>query len=304
MNDIAHKQATQKVVSAKFRGNKHLISKAAPIYPQSIEREFQRLTDAYMRLLMQTLKEHLPEIKAAAKREKDATARHDDTSDLLAIVQTAFTKMGVDLEQKTASFDLRQRIERMAHMTRKLTIKEWKRAVQATLGIDILDDYYLGEFYREAMNTWVDNNVGLIKTIPQESLGKMKSIVTEGYKSGKSTTVILKQIQEAYGVDKRKARFLARDQLAKLNGDLAKKQQQDAGVKEYIWSTSGDTRVRDGHKRLNKKRFSWDDPPVVDAKTGRRCHPGEDYECRCVALPVFDIESIDIPFSEEGGGAK
>lgn len=72
------------------------------------------------------------------------------------------------------------------------------------------------------------------------------------------------------------------------------KQQQDAGVQEYIWSDSGDSRVRSGHHRLNGKKFRWDDPPVVDERTGRRCHPGEDFQCRCVAIPVFDIDTLDL----------
>ena len=72
-------------------------------------------------------------------------------------------------------------------------------------------------------------------------------------------------------------------------------------MEEYAWSESGDGRVRDSHKHLNKKRFRWSDPPIVDAKTGRRCHPGQDYQCRCVALPVFDIDTIDLPFAGKGG---
>lgn len=303
MNSIAHQQATKEAVSAKFRGGKRLICKTPPIYPQGAEREFQRVVNAYMKILNQTLKDHLPEIRDAARREKEATTRNDDLSDLMAVVQRAFTAMSVDLEQKVSKFGLRQKVERMAHLTRKLTIKEWKKAVHNTLGIDILDDYYLGEFYREALNSWVDDNVNLIKTIPNDSLRKMKDIVQEGYRTGKTTTAIMKEVQRAYGIDKRHARFIARDQIAKLNGDLAKQQQQDAGVSEYYWSTSGDSRVREGHRRLNEKKFRWDDPPIVDVKTGRRCHPGQDYECRCVALPVFDIDTINIPFVGEGGGA-
>ena len=93
---------------------------------------------------------------------------------------------------------------------------------------------------------------------------------------------------------------MARDQIAKLNSNIAQQQQRDAGVEEYIWSDSGDGRVRPSHKKLNGKRFRWDDPPVVDEKTGRRCHPGEDYECRCVALAVFDFDNIDLPVSGRG----
>ena len=68
-------------------------------------------------------------------------------------------------------------------------------------------------------------------------------------------------------------------------------------MEEYVWSTSQDSRVRDSHRRLNRKKFRWDDPPVVDPKTGRRCHPGEDYGCRCVALPVFNL-NITLPWEK------
>ncbi len=49
----------------------------------------------------------------------------------------------------------------------------------------------------------------------------------------------------------------------------------------YIWKTQGDSKVRDSHRKNHNKIFSWDDPP----ETG---HPGEDYGCRCVAVPYHE----------------
>jgi hypothetical protein len=34
----------------------------------------------------------------------------------------------------------------------------------------------------------------------------------------------------------------------------------------------------------------------VWAYTGRRCHPGKDYNCRCVALPVFNLPGLNLPW--------
>ena len=294
MNNLIHQQATREAVKSRFGSHKRLRCKAILQYPVSVEREYQRLTNAYMKLLNDTIKKHLPEIRAVASREE--ATRHDDIGDLVSIVQRAFMDMGVELEDSTRRFGLRQKVERMAHLTRKLSIQEWKRAVHATLGIDILDDYYLGEFYREALGRWVEQNVNLISTIPKKSLGQMQNIVLDGFRNGESTKSIIQKIQKAYGDSKSHARLIARDQIAKLNGQITQKQQEDAGVEEYEWSDSGDGRVRDSHK----KRFRWSDPPIVDAKTGRRCHPGQDYQCRCVALPVFDIDNIDLPFAGKG----
>jgi SPP1 gp7 family putative phage head morphogenesis protein len=53
-------------------------------------------------------------------------------------------------------------------------------------------------------------------------------------------------------------------------------------VEEYVWSTSRDERVRPSHSAKDGKRFKWNDPP---SDTG---HPGNEIQCRCVAIPVLD----------------
>lgn len=304
MNDAAHKAMVQKAVKPKFRGNQKLKCKTHTIYPDSAEREYQRASAAYMVLLNHVVKEHLPTIQAAAKTEKQSENRRDGVDDLMKVVEREFMAISLDFEKKAEQFGLRQKLESLANMTRKLSIREWKRAVKATLGIDLLDDYYLGEFYQQAMQEWIDQNVSLISTLPNEALNDMRNIVSQGFKTGRTTTSIVKEIQRTYRTKKSSARLIARDQLAKLNSQLTQKQQQDAGVDEYTWSTSGDGRVRDTHRSLNKKRFRWDDPPVVTepGKPIRRCHPGEDYQCRCVALPVFNIETVTIPVSDSMKG--
>ena len=302
VNDFAHQRMVQEAVKKKFGSHKVLLSKRPSHYPEQTEREFQRVTNAYMQLLNKRLKEYLPQISRAAKAEHLDDARSDGLLDFLAKVMHLLVKLASDLQKDMEEFGLYDRIERIAKNTKRTTSREWKKDVKATLGIDLLDDYYEGEFYEELLKKWIEDNVALIKTIPQDTLGEMREVILDGYRNGKLTKDIAKEIQHIYGVEKRHAQFIARDQTAKLNAQISRKQQEDAGVKEYVWSTSGDSRVRDSHRALNNKRFRWDDPPVVDIKTGRRCHPGQDYQCRCVALAVFDYKSIDLPISSNGGG--
>lgn len=306
MNNSIHQEAIQKAVQGRFKGHQKLPSKAKPIYPQGVEREFQRVTNGYIRLVNQVMKKHLPEIRKAAAAEREKNRRQDDMSDLMRAIDKAFRAMGEELDRETRRYGLQEKLESLANLTRKLSIQEWKREVKDTLGLDLLDDYYLGEFYRQHLQEWVEENVGLIRSIPQEALSEMQNIVSQGFRTGKTVTSIVRDIQTTYGSKRSSARLLARDQLGKLNSQLTRQQQVDAGVNEYIWSDSGDGRVRSSHHALNGKRFRWDDPPIVTepGKPVRRCHPGEDYQCRCVALPVFDISTIDIPASghSKGGG--
>ena len=45
--------------------------------------------------------------------------------------------------------------------------------------------------------------------------------------------------------------------------------------------------VREMHKALAGKVFSWDDPPITNEK-GDRNNPGQDYGCRCYARPIVE----------------
>ena len=153
MNDTVHGHMVQDLLRHRFGSHDNLICKYSSKYPVQAEREFQRLTNAYIRILNELLKEYLPEIRDAARAERETGQRHDDASDLIAKVKTVFSKMTVELERRTSMFGLRSKIESMAKLTRKLSIREWKKAVKSTLGIDLMDDYYTGELkevYRKA----------------------------------------------------------------------------------------------------------------------------------------------------------
>ena len=300
MNDYVHQRMVQEMVKSKFGSHAVLINKSPPHYPEQAEREFKRITNAYMRILNKALKKHLPEIKKAA--EEEVGQRHDGVINLYSRLMQIFHDIQSEVDDSIERFNLSTKINYLAHVLKRLSVNEWKQTIDKTLGIQLMDDYYNGELLKELIDEWVKTNVELIRTIPQDSLSKMKDVVLNGYRGGESTSTIVKQIQRIYGTERRHAQLIARDQVAKLNGQITKAQQEDAGVKEYIWSTSGDSRVREGHRALNGKRFRWDDPPIVDAKTGRRAHPGEDYQCRCVALAVFDYNTIDLPVAENGGG--
>ena len=299
--DAALRRHLENRLQRKFGSHAVLYSKYAPMIPPSAEREYRRITNAYMNLLRETLAEELPKLNAVYRRERDASVRerqrNDGETDLLLAIAAVFTAIENALLSKTEGFGLRRRLENLANLTRKLTVKEWKKAIKATLAIDIREDYYLGDFYAEQLLVWVQENVDLIKTIPHDTLSKMRDIVYDGYANGKSTTEMMKDIMRVYGVNKRRARFIAIDQIAKLNGAIQRAQQMDAGIKEYIWSTVRDERVRKSHRELNGKKFSWDEPP--ENSDGRRCHPGQDFRCRCIGRPVFERESLNLPVDED-----
>lgn len=299
MHDYYQRLDLHDAVKPRFHGHDTLKCKTLPRFPESAEREYIRMSNDFMRLVNRVMKKHMPRAIGCMRLDAKGDDQLLDTAAMLAAIDTAFLAMEQELAERITKYGLRKKLESFASITRKLTIREWKRAVKATLGIDIMEDYYNREFYRQALEDWIDRNVGLIVTIPQSTLDEMKNIARSGFLNGRTTKNIVKDIQSAYNVNKRHARLLARDQISKLNGQLTQAQHRDAGVKEYIWRTCKDSRVRSGHQRLDGKKFRWDDPPAVDSRTGRRCHPGDDYQCRCIALPVFNLQEIQLPWEKK-----
>lgn len=131
----------------------------------------------------------------------------------------------------------------------------------------------------------IAENVSLIKSIPEQYSNKLNTIIYEGITKDLRASDIAKSIRELSGVTERRAKFIARDQVAKLNSQITTKRMEALGIKKYIWRTSKDERVRGrpgglypnarpSHWAREGKIFRIDKPPAGG-------HPGEDYGCRC-----------------------
>lgn len=301
MDGYRLQRMTAEKTEKRFGSHDVLYCKYIPKIPESVEREYVRLTHQYMKMLKKEIEKQLPKLKEVYKLERDAevkqNCRNDGITELSLAITQLFNIIKNNILVKTAAFGLHRKLEVLAKLNRKLTVKEWKRAIKATLGVNIQEDYYLGDFYIEQLQIWVDENVNLIKTIPENTLDRMKDIVHDGFINGKTTTAMAKEIQKVYGISKRRAEFIARDQTAKLNGQIQRAQQQDAGIEEYIWMTTGGERVRKSHRELNGKKFSWSNPP--ENSDGRCCHPGQDYGCRCIGRPVMRRNRLSLPLETD-----
>lgn len=322
MDDDVRKKAFQEKLKKQNNGKSIVEAKYIPRYPDSVERSYLRLVNEYMAIEKQVILKHLPELKqiiregteqinADSKKDNEKKRKHTRMGKMTIItrLEEFFQKLSNTLQSAFGLFNLHVELDKIASLENKLSVKEWKKVIDKTLGINMLDDYYSGGVYKELLGQWVSDNVDLIRTIPSSSLDAMKEIVYDGYMKGTTTTGIVKAIQKQYGMDKRHAKLVARDQVAKINAAITQYQQKDAGITQYKWSTSKDERVRkgdkkangiidpmgDNHARLEGKIFRWDTPPLVDRKRGRACHPGQDYQCRCCAIPVFDINTLDLP---------
>ncbi len=175
--------------------------------------------------------------------------------------------------------------------------RQWVLQVKAGTGIDLkapdvqkfrakfgmgIDLYRAEPWLVPLRDNWVQANVSLIRNMPQQYLTQVESIVRAGVAQGLTARGIASQLQDVEGIDRRRAKLIASDQIGKANAALTQHRQMDLGIDSYVWQDSNDSRVRPTHAEADGQVYEWAKPPSF---TGG--HPGQAVRCRCGASPVF-----------------
>lgn len=134
----------------------------------------------------------------------------------------------------------------------------------------------------ERVNELTVSNIQLIKSIRTQYLDKVQNSVMQAMVQGTLNKDLAEQLKKLGKDVENRAMLIARDQSSKLNAALTRARHEEVGIKKYMWSTSGDERVRASHAEKDGQIFEYTNPP---ADTG---HPGHDVNCRCVQIPVLD----------------
>jgi len=124
-------------------------------------------------------------------------------------------------------------------------------------------------------------NIDLISNAQNDYADQIRDVLSDPDSYDLTPDELAAKIQERGQVSESRAELIARDQTLKLNGQITEARQTSAGITSYVWSTSLDDRVRENHASKEGQTFQWSDPPN---DTG---HPGADYQCRCIGIPVI-----------------
>lgn len=164
-----------------------------------------------------------------------------------------------------AGNEVKKNVKRINMITPELTAQQ-KQAIAQTY-TDNIKDYAIKDF----------NN----KLIPE-----MRQKVQEAVLNGARRDVVQKMLEQEYGIASRKAKFLARNETCIMLAEYKKVTYQEVGFDSFIWNTITDGRERELHKKLNGTTWRFDNPPIIDERTGQKGLPGETYNCRCNLIPV------------------
>lgn len=178
---------------------------------------------------------------------------------------------------KNASRDLSQSMEQLSG---GLTIKS-----------DSISDQT-----RDILTASANQAASLIKTIAPDYLSSvseslMRTITMPESSFAKAQKEVHGLLQDRYKRYRNKAKNIVLDQTKKTYESLNTQRMREIGVTEYIWRHSGGSQnPRSFHKNvLNGQKFSIDEPPIIDQRTGERGEPGQLPYCKCYKEPVISF---------------
>jgi uncharacterized protein with gpF-like domain len=186
--------------------------------------------------------------------------------------------------------------------------KQWEKAAKVELGVEfpVYEDWW-----PETKRFWQEQNYEYFRdSLANNYIKQINTVVEKAITSGLSPSQLAQQIMKVdQSISTGRANLIARDQIGKLNGRVTQARMEAIGLDMYIWSTSGDERVRGdptgiypnarpSHYEMDGRLCRWDDASVYSDDGGKtwkprpagwvHVHPGEDIQCRCTALSYWD----------------
>lgn len=276
---------------AARRGNDHMFE-GAPLNPPD-------LIEARLRAQMDRM---VAEMQATVRREIERLFRGPDARAAGLAMDASFSSAAARLVR-----DLQKRftglfVDRAGGLadawangiSRQAAVGLGQSLKDASGGVTLRTDV-VGGAVADVVKASIKQNVALIKSIPDQYFLEIEGEVMRSIQSGRGLADLQPALEARYGITKRRAAFIARDQTAKATTAINQARMQGLGVKKFKWLHSGggkDPRPLHEHT-LNGKVFSFDDPPVIDERTGQKGLPGVLPSCRCRMVPVIEFKPAE-----------
>ena len=247
------------------------------IYPRGIERAYQRLlvglVDEIAAEVERIVIPRLPEWQAEIAMTRPDSARLDnwaaDIGNLLRLVLA-----GMQAVRSTV-------VEQARTVGEEAAAWATRQEAKVFIAFD-MESFFRQPWLADAIDAFHVENTSLITRLSDDTVTKVGETIMREFRKGTDHRKVARDIRDRFGIEKNRAKTIARDQVSSLNGEIHRLTQTEMGVTSYVWRSALDDRVRPSHEEKEGQTYRWDDPP---ADTG---HPGQDINCRCTSEPVLD----------------
>jgi SPP1 gp7 family putative phage head morphogenesis protein len=245
-------------------------------YSQDILRVVQAL-DAAARAAVKT---RGPALLAAFRERGDA--EEDDWQgswiDLLNMLL-----LWIALEAASSLLNAERLIRTRAQAVADFGDRDWRAIVRRAYGVDVTRGT---PGLQDVLRGFEQENLALVRSVPEQYTSRLRAAFTTAVLEGRGVRDMADDVRAATRAGRARGRFIARDQIGRLNGQLQRLRQRALGVESYVWITMLDERVRPTHLARHGNEYRWDAPGI---------RPGTEINCRCSAaavLPGLTAEQI------------
>jgi len=154
------------------------------------------------------------------------------------------------------------------------------------------------EMKAELRDSYTENVKLSIAGFIDEEVKRFRKTLLPKIRDGIDRRQLMDYVQSRLKVSDTRARFIARQETALFTSHQKQLLYLDAGVTQYKWRAiggkAGDGRTRDSHAEAHGKIFYWDKDKGPNGALkprngeGNTVNPGEDFGCRCQAVPIVD----------------
>jgi SPP1 gp7 family putative phage head morphogenesis protein len=138
---------------------------------------------------------------------------------------------------------------------------------------------------RTDYNAVRNEQVGLIRSIAQRHLSDVGGLVMRSVQQGRNLGELAAELEARYGITKRRAALIARDQNQKATSTLNRSRQKELGITEAIWKHShAGKEPRPSHLAADGKRYNLEKGMFLD---GEWTQVGLQINCRCTSQPII-----------------
>lgn len=182
-----------------------------------------------------------------------------------------------EAEGTTIVLTVRARLARWAAIIEAWHRARWKANVLAATKIDLGTFIGPGDV-RETLETVIERNVGLIKSVTDDTRKRVGDAVFRGLQNRTPARELARELREAVGLERRRALRIASDQTTKMASALNDERRRQAGISAWAWVHSGKRHPREEHKARDGNLYSEDSDQV-----------GTEYEGKTVRTPPDDM---------------
>lgn len=261
---------------------RYLKVKKRPKYPKNFERDYYRVLRAVVRRLKSATNNNIPMLAYSLRQDDDSTVTD-------AFVQAILVELLKSMTIEDAISELELILAGVSSVVDANVISAFAEAVSVDV---FLNDSALLDTVKAE---WKAQQSRLVDSIVNTYIEKLQIIVSNAVQRGTAMSEVKEEIKVLLNTTEKRAKFIARNEVGNLNGIITMRRQVDCGISVYQWSSSHDERVRASHAEMDGKYFYWNSDKVgeingIKVYPAPKYHPCMDYNCRCVALPVIDLE--------------